>query len=80
MDQRNQGNHDELLKPFYNRKSEITLHQGCLLWGIRVIVPAKLRSRIQDLLHEGHPGVVRMKAVVRNYVYSILLCNVLKFS
>ena len=27
-----EGNHDELLKPFYNRKSEITLHQGCLLW------------------------------------------------
>jgi hypothetical protein len=40
----------ELLKPFYYRKSEITLHQGCLLMGIRVIVPAKLRSRIQDLL------------------------------
>jgi hypothetical protein len=64
-----EGNHDELLKPFYNRKSEITLHQGCLLWGIRVIVPAKLRSRIQDLLHEGHPGVVRMKAVARSYVW-----------
>ena len=27
-----EGNH-ELLKPFYNSKSEITLHQGCLLWG-----------------------------------------------
>ena len=64
-----EGNHDELLKPFYNRKSEITLHQGCLLWGIRVIVPAKLRSSIQDLLHEGHPGVVRMKAVARSYVW-----------
>jgi hypothetical protein len=41
-----EGNHDELLKPFYNRKSEITLHQGCLLWGIRVIVPAKLRYAV----------------------------------
>jgi hypothetical protein len=40
-----EGNHDELLKPFYNRKSEITLHQGCLLWGIRVIVPTKLRLK-----------------------------------
>lgn len=65
----NDANDDELLKPFFNRKSEITLHQGCLLWGIRVIVPTKLRSRIQDLLHEGHPGVVRMKAVARSYVW-----------
>ena len=64
-----EGNHDELLKPFYNRKREITLHQGCLLWGTRVIVPAKLRSRIQDLPHERHPGVVRMKAVARSYMW-----------
>jgi hypothetical protein len=47
-------------------KSMWTLSQVALLWGIRVIVPAKLRSHIQDLLHEGHPGVVRMKAVARS--------------
>jgi hypothetical protein len=39
-----EGKHDEPLKPFYNRKREITLHQGCLPWGIRVIVPSKLLS------------------------------------
>jgi hypothetical protein len=29
-----EGNYDELLKPFYNRKSEITLHQGCSMWTL----------------------------------------------
>jgi hypothetical protein len=57
-----EGNHDELLKPFYNRTSSrlFALGNSCN----RVIVRAKLRSRTQDLLHEGHPGVVRIKAVV----------------
>jgi hypothetical protein len=36
----------EMLKPFYSRRNEITLYQGCLLWGIRVIVPVKLRTQI----------------------------------
>ena len=36
----------EMLKPFYSRRNEITLYQECLLWGIRVIVPVKLRTQI----------------------------------
>ena len=58
----------EILKPFYSGRNEITLYQGCLLWGIRVIVPVKLRTQILNLLHESHPGVVRMKALARSYV------------
>jgi hypothetical protein len=58
----------EMLKPFYSRRNEITLYQGCLLWGISVIVPVKLRTQILNPLHESHPGVVRMKALARSYV------------
>ena len=57
-----------MLKPFSSRRNEITLYQGCVLWGIRVIVPVKLRTQILNLLHESHPGVVRMKALARSYV------------
>jgi hypothetical protein len=39
----------EMLKPFYSRRTEITLYQGCLLWGISVIVPVKLRTQILNL-------------------------------
>jgi hypothetical protein len=59
----------EMLKPFYSRRNEITLYQGCLLWGIRVIVPVKLRTQILNLLHESHPGVVRMEALARSHVW-----------
>ncbi|XP_058016881.1 uncharacterized protein K02A2.6-like, partial [Ahaetulla prasina] len=42
---------------------------GCLLWGYRVVIPEKLRKRVLDLLHEGHPGIVRMKGLARSYVW-----------
>ena len=42
----------EMLKPFYSRRNEITLYQRCLLWGMYVIVPVKLRTQILNLLHE----------------------------
>ena len=60
---------NEQLKPYHNRRNELTVSQGCLLWGIRVIVPVKLRSHILTLLHESHPGIVRMKALARSYVW-----------
>jgi hypothetical protein len=41
----------DMLKPFYSRRNEITLYQGCLLWGISVIVPVKLRTQILNPLH-----------------------------
>ncbi|XP_026576533.1 uncharacterized protein K02A2.6-like, partial [Pseudonaja textilis] len=40
-----------------------------LLWGTRVVIPATLRVPILKALHEGHPGIVRMKALARSYVW-----------
>ncbi|MCG8032935.1 MAG: DDE-type integrase/transposase/recombinase [Candidatus Thiodiazotropha taylori] len=60
---------DSLLAPFYNRRNEITIYQGCLLWGIRVIIPSKLQSKVLNLLHSTHPGIVRMKSLARSYVF-----------
>ena len=40
-----------------------------VLWGVRVVVPAKLRYRVLEELHRGHPGVVRMKALARSHVW-----------
>ena len=62
-------NTDNILDPYFSRRSELTLHQGCVIWGLRVVVPEKLRSRIIEELHEGHVGVVKVKALARNYVW-----------
>ena len=58
-----------LLAPFYSRRNEITIHQDCLLWGIRVIIPSKLQNKVLNLLHSTHPGIVRMKSLARSYVF-----------
>ena len=47
----------------------MTLLQGCVMWGNRVIVPPKLRQRVLEELHTGHLGVVKMKAMARSYVW-----------
>ena len=39
------------------------------MWGIRVIVPSKLRERVLTELHTGHPGIVKMKSVARTLVW-----------
>ncbi|XP_015283489.1 PREDICTED: uncharacterized protein K02A2.6-like, partial [Gekko japonicus] len=40
-----------------------------VLWGNRVVVPDKLRNRVLESLHEGHPGMVHTKALARGYVW-----------
>ena len=39
------------------------------MWGIRVVIPAVLRDRVLEVLHESHLGVVRMKTLARGYVW-----------
>ncbi|CAB4004480.1 LOW QUALITY PROTEIN: uncharacterized protein K02A2.6-like [Paramuricea clavata] len=50
-------------------KLELSVEDGCLLWGTRVIIPPPGRSNILTELHEAHPGVSRMKALARSYVW-----------
>ena len=57
------------LRPYYRRKDELSTHQGCLLWGTRVIIPPPGRSIILNQLHETHPGITRMKRLARSFVW-----------
>jgi hypothetical protein len=59
----------EDLRPFFQVRAELSLQDGCLLRGCRVIVPTKSQEVILEELHEMHPGVCRMKALARNYVW-----------
>ncbi|XP_039204776.1 uncharacterized protein K02A2.6-like [Crotalus tigris] len=54
---------------FIRRQDELSAYKGCILWGSRVIVPHTLRARVLESLHEGHPGIVRMKALMRSYLW-----------
>ena len=54
---------------YFARKHELSVLEGCVLWGVRVVVPPKAREAVLAELHEGHPGMTRMKQLARMYVW-----------
>ena len=59
----------EEIQPYFRRRSELTLLDGCLMWGSRVIIPAAGCSATLDELHIAHPGISRMKGLARSYLW-----------
>ncbi|KAA3671050.1 uncharacterized protein DEA37_0005807 [Paragonimus westermani] len=57
------------LAQFFRRRSAISNLNGCVLFGERVVIPRELQPRVIRQLHVGHPGICRMKALARSYVY-----------
>ena len=57
------------LKPFFLRKDELSVEQGCLMWGLRTIIHPSLQEQILSELHKAHIGVARMKAAARCRVW-----------
>lgn len=60
---------DGRLKSYYSKKDEITYERNILMWGYRVIIPEKLRSRILRELHTAHLGISKTKSLARSYLY-----------
>ncbi|PIK35624.1 hypothetical protein BSL78_26320 [Apostichopus japonicus] len=60
---------DAAIQPYFTRRDELSLEDGFLIWGRRVIIPSKLHELILNELHECHPGMSRMKALARCYVW-----------
>jgi hypothetical protein len=60
---------DPRFQPFHTRKDELSIDQGCVLWGTRVIVPPVLQDAVLKELHDTHPGIVKMKMFARSFVW-----------
>lgn len=57
------------LPEYFKRREQLSLCHVCIMWGTRIVVPPKLRSNVLEALHEGHMGVVKMKSLVRSYIW-----------
>lgn len=57
------------LSRFYARREALSVVDGCILFGERVVVPRSLQQRCLRQFHRGHPGIQRMKSLARSYVY-----------
>ena len=59
----------EELKPYWTKRTELSVQDGCILWGARVVVPQPARKHLLQELHEGHPGIARMRSVARAFMW-----------
>ena len=60
---------DNDLAPYFQRRWELSVEGGCVLWGCRVVVPKKGHTRALEMLHKSHPGTARMKSLARSYIW-----------
>lgn len=57
------------IKPYSQMRDELSVEDGVIMRGCRVVIPLQGRDRILAELHSTHPGITRMKALARSYVY-----------
>jgi hypothetical protein len=60
---------DAELTEYKKKKDELTIEQGCLKWGIRVVIPKKLQAYPLAEIHSAHIGIVKMKNLARSYIW-----------
>ena len=54
---------------YFNRRRELSVLNGCVLWGSRFLIPPTGHDIILNQLHQAHPGVSRTKRLVRCFVW-----------
>ena len=57
------------LRPYWDSRSELSVMDGILYKGMRIVVPPTLRPRMLNLIHESHLGIVKCKQRAREVLY-----------
>ncbi|XP_055543387.1 uncharacterized protein K02A2.6-like [Wyeomyia smithii] len=57
------------MQRYFDRQEALSIVQGCVMFGDRLIIPAQYRKLCIIQLHKGHPGAQRMKAIARSFVF-----------
>lgn len=63
------NNWDETVKIYKIFQNELCFYGDILLRGTKIVIPIKLRKRVLQAAHEGHPGIVAMKNRLRTKVW-----------
>lgn len=64
------------LKLYAHRSTQMSVQENCILLGSRVVVPSTLQLQVLHLLHEGHPGISKIKVVARSHVWWSILDDI----
>ncbi|CAB0006471.1 unnamed protein product [Nesidiocoris tenuis] len=55
--------------PYFEKREELSIEEGCILWNGRIVMPSKLQDQMLNALHEGHPGEAAMKSIATLQVW-----------
>jgi hypothetical protein len=65
--------------PFFNKMDLLSVDQNCIMLGERVVIPVSLQNHVLNLLHTGHPGIVRTKMLARSLLWwPEIECDIVK--
>ena len=64
-----EGCPDETLKPYHNRRNELSCEQDCVVWGSKVIIPPIFKAKMLRQLHWEDSGICGMKAIARTCMW-----------
>ncbi|MDD9361374.1 MAG: DDE-type integrase/transposase/recombinase, partial [Anaplasma sp.] len=54
------------MRPYFNVRSQLSVHNELLMQGEKIVVPQALRENIVNMAHETHQGIVRTISIVRD--------------
>lgn len=60
---------EPVIKNYWPERATLTVKDGLLLRGTRLVIPSALRNDVLVKLHEGHLGIVKCKARARESVW-----------
>ena len=58
-----------LSKPYECIKNELSIQNGIIIRGDRIVLPLSLRNNALKIVHEGHLGIERCKSLLRQKLY-----------
>ena len=57
------------LRPYWGLRDELSVEDGLIMKGDRIIIPASMRKEILEAIHAGHQGAEKCKLRARTCVY-----------
>lgn len=58
-----------VLRPYWQERATLTVAEGVLLKGMRLVIPRKLRAEVLIRLHESHLGIEKCRARAKESVW-----------
>ena len=57
------------VQPYFQNRFQLTIHSGCILNGLQVVIPTTMRDTVMAELHDTHAGMVKTKSVAHMHFW-----------